>query len=379
MKKKILIDASTVVYQEDGLSHAIINLIKYLPADSFDRYEYTILINQGLQRKEMIDLLKDPKYKVIEHKIAPIGPKRDWNMYWFMRKYGRQFDLVHITSNNYPLALRNGIATVHDITFKKMFDSRSFIINPATTYMDRIIRHALKNSKAIISVSQATKDDLINTYKLNETAADKIHVIHHGWQHLQDKSDENCDKNFSVSDGYLLFVSTFRIHKNITNLLLGFKQAIEKTGLNKKLLLIGEDKHVSDEDKTLINDINQNGEKVILAGYLENSCVTKHFKEADAYIFPSLSEGFGFGVLEAFYYNVPLLCSRSSSLPEIAGNAALYFDPYDPRSIADAIIDFYTKPELKGSLIEKGKERLNNFSWEKNAAQVVRLYDACTS
>ncbi|MGB4935520.1 MAG: hypothetical protein WBO30_00785, partial [Ferruginibacter sp.] len=94
MKKRILIDASTVTSQIDGLSHYIINLIKYLPEPSFAFFEYTVVINKGLQRNALTDLLTDSRIAVIEAKIASIGPKRDWDMYWFLRKYKKQFDLI---------------------------------------------------------------------------------------------------------------------------------------------------------------------------------------------------------------------------------------------------------------------------------------------
>jgi hypothetical protein len=126
MKKNILIDATTVTSQVDGLSHCIINLIKYLPAQSFDKFNYTVLINKGVKRKLLTELFYSTQINIIEAKIAPIGPKRDWDMFWFLLKYKKKFDLIHITSNNYPLALKNGVSTIHDITFKKYFDNPEY-------------------------------------------------------------------------------------------------------------------------------------------------------------------------------------------------------------------------------------------------------------
>ena len=102
MKKKVLIDATPVTSLVDGLSNYIINLIKYLLAESFDEFEYTILINKGLRRDEFTSFLTASNCKVLEKRIAPIGPKRDWNMFWFFLKHRKKFDVVHITSNNYP-------------------------------------------------------------------------------------------------------------------------------------------------------------------------------------------------------------------------------------------------------------------------------------
>ena len=378
MKKRILIDATTVVSLEDGLSHFIINLIRYLPKDSFDKFEYSVLINKGMQRKELSDLLKDPRLHVIEERIAPIGPKRDWQMFWFLRKHKKNFDLIHITSNNYPFALKNGIATVHDITFKQFFDNPRFTFNLATLYMDKVIRKALRTSRAIIAVSQATKDDLINKYHLPATFIDKIKVAHLGWEHLIKEEGtyaEKCEEGLRVSKDYLLFVSTFRIHKNISNLLLAFRQAMPMLPAGKKLLLIGNDEFLKKKDLALVQEMNKEEERVIFTGYLDKACVEQYFRRADAYIFPSLSEGFGLGVLEAFFYEVPLLCSNRASLPEIAGDAALYFDPYDVNDMCRAILQFYQNKHLGEELVVKGKERLKAFSWKKNAAEITAIYE----
>lgn len=127
----------------------------------------------------------------------------------------------------------------------------------------------------------------------------------------------------------------------------------------------------------MIDDINKNGNRVMFTGYLSQACVDKYFVNADAYIFPSFSEGFGLGVLEAFYYKIPLLSSNTTSLPEIAGDAALYFDPFKPEDIAASIIRFYGNDTIASTLIERGKERLGHFSWKKTALQTVELYEKC--
>ncbi|MEO6540563.1 MAG: glycosyltransferase family 1 protein [Ferruginibacter sp.] len=379
MKKRILIDASTVTSELDGLSHYILNLIKYLPETSFEKFEYSVLINRGLQRGAFKDALSDPRLKVIESTIAPIGPKRDWDMFWFLRKYRNQFDIVHITSNNFPFALKNGICTIHDITFKKYFDNPKFTFNMAQFYMDRVIRNALRNARAVITVSRATKDDLVNTYRLGQQTSNRIHPVHHGgYEHLVhevDADEKGCEQELLASRDYLLYVGTFRIHKNISRLLLSFQKAMENIPATKKLVIIGSERYLKQTDLDVIKAINTNGQHVFFTGYLSQACVEKYFQQADAFIFPSISEGFGLGVLEAFYYNIPLLCSNATSLPEIAGDAALYFDPYDENDIARAIVKFYSDDSLRIALVEKGKERLKAFSWKKNAAATVRLYE----
>ena len=381
MKKRILIDASTVTSQIDGLSHYIINLIKYLPEASFERFEYSVVINKGLERKALTDLLTDPRIQVIEAKIASIGPRRDWDMFWFLRKHKKKFDIIHITSSNYPIVLKNGICTIHDITFKKYFDNPRFTFNLAPIYMDWVVKAALRNAKAIITVSQSTKNELIKAYHLNEKESEKIHPVWHGgWEHLVheiESGDDTCTDERATGGNYLLYVGTHRKHKNISNLLLSFKIALPGIPPNKKLTIIGSEKYLKPADLEVIHDINAEGTRVIFTGYLSQACVDKYFENADAFIFPSLAEGFGLGVLEAFYYKIPLLCSNITSIPEIAGDAAVYFNPFEPKDIAGAITKFYADSSIAKSLSEAGQERLKLFSWEKNAAETVAFYEKC--
>ncbi|MEO7561797.1 MAG: glycosyltransferase family 1 protein [Ferruginibacter sp.] len=381
MKKRILIDASTVTSQIDGLSHYIINLIKYLPEASFEKFEYSVVINKGLERKALTDLLTNPRIQVIEAKIASIGPRRDWDMFWFLLKYKKKFDIIHITSSNYPFALKNGICTIHDITFKKYFDNPQFTFNLAPIYMDWVVKAALRNAKAIITVSQSTKNEVVKAYKLDEKRSKKIHPVWHGgWEHLVheiESGDDTCPDERAVGGHYLLYVGTHRKHKNISNLLLSFKYALDTIPENKKLTIIGSEKYLKPSDLAVIHDINTKGTRVIFTGYLSQACVDKYFENADAFIFPSLSEGFGLGVLEAFYYKIPLLCSNITSIPEIAGDAALYFNPFEPKDIAGVITKFYADSKIAKSLTEAGQERLKLFSWKKNAAETVAFYENC--
>ena len=380
MKKEILIDATTVTSQVDGLSHCIINLIQYLPKESFDKFNYTVVINKGLKRKALTDLLLNPAIKVIETQVAPIGPKRDWDMFWFLRKYGKQFNLIHITSNNYPFALKNGICTINDITFNRYFDNPKYTFKLAPMYLYRVIKNALKNAQKIIAISHATKADLVSTYKLDAKASDKIKVIHLGWEHLiheKDAETGECEDQFPLSGNYLLYVGTSRVHKNISNLLIAFKKAMPNIAANKKLVIIGSDKHLKPEDLEMVSAINATEKRVVFTGYLSQACVESYFKNADAYIFPSLAEGFGLGVLEAFYYKVPLLCSNTTSLPEIAGNGALYFNPFEPGDIAEAILKFYADPALGPVLVAEGTKQLQQFSWTKMAVETVQVYADC--
>ena len=105
--------------------------------------------------------------------------------------------------------------------------------------------------------------------------------------------------------------------------------------------------------------------------------LTQLYKQAAALIYPSLYEGFGIPVLEAFSQNLPVLLSNRSCLPEIAGEAALYFDPEKPDAIADAVRRILSEGELRRQLIQNGRKRLKDFSWERSAREIRNFYRKC--
>ncbi len=377
-KKKILIDASTVIGQVDGLSIYIINLIRHLSKESLQEFAFFILVNKNVARPELQDLRKIKELQFIEADIPTIGPKRDWKMFWFLRKHKNEFDLIHITSNTYPLALHGGVCTVHDVTFKKHFDKARFPFNLAPHYISILLKRCLKNAKAVIAVSGSTKKELMEAYSLTERTADKVHVVHEGWEHLVEKTKtENCTELIQLDKNYIFYLGTSRKHKNLSGLLTAFKLALPHIPSSVKLVISGSNKHLDISDLAIFKEINEKAERVLFTGYLPTACLQKYYNEAAVFILPSLAEGFGIPILEAFYYNCPVLCSNTTSLPEVAGDAALYFDPYLPSEMADTIIDFFQNSELSNRLKDAGRKRLEHFSWEKTSKETVDIYKKC--
>ena len=375
MKKRILIDATTVIDKADGLSTYIINLVKNLPEESFNIFDYTILMHPGPVRNELTSLLQDNKFKVIKYQVAPIGPKREWDMFWFLQKYRKSFDLFHSTSNYYPMFLKGGIATVHDITFRKYFNAPKWSFNMAPRFLSFITRNGLYRAKAVIAVSDFTKQDLVASFNLNDKIKNKIQVIYEGWEHLMPAPNELIvNEVYPQYENYLFYVGTTRLHKNMKNLLKAFSLAKKSLAPGIKIVVSGNATYLDAEDKKNVDLINNDGERIIFTGFVSKNVLEQLFRNADAFIFPSLSEGFGIPVLESFYFKKPLLCSNTTSLPEVAGNAALYFNPADAENMAAVIIAFYKDPSLGAALIDKGTERLKLFSWKKTAVDTTELY-----
>ena len=375
-KKHILIDATTVTNIIDGLSQYIINLIKNFPEDAFLIFDFSILVNKNIERKELKELINSGKFKIIECDISPIGPRRDWDMWKFYKKNKEKFDTFHSTSNQYPLCVQNGIATIHDITFKFYFDKPWWTFRLAQRYLNIVIKTSLNKAATVIAVSDATRNALIKCYNLDKEKSKKIKTIYEGWEHLIADKEEQTTVLTNEYGQYLFYVGTMRKHKNMNNLLTAFSIAILSLPKEINLVLTGSKAYLTNEDQKLVNLINENKKRVIFTGYVSKQNLNNLFQKSDAFIFPSLSEGFGIPILESFYFEKPVLCSQTTSLGEIAGDAALLFNPEDVNDIAEKICFFYANPEIKAVLMEKGTKRLAEFSWQKAAKETIEIYKA---
>ncbi len=375
MKKRILIDASTVSEKTDGLTQYIINLLSNFPDDSFEQYDFSVLVNKNVTNVAFINLMKLGKFKKVEYSVASIGPKRDISFFFFFLKNKNTLDLFHSTSNQYPICLKNGIATVHDITFETYFLQKWWTFNLAKNYLSVVIKQSLKKARSVIAVSNYTKNLMVSKYHLNDNTENKINVIHEGWEHLVNDDIISNTQAYQNNYGrYFLYVGSTKQHKNMKRLLEAYLMALKELP-DINLVLTGNETFLSAEEIEIVYTINKNKKVVFFTGHVATQILKNLFKSAEAFIFPSLSEGFGIPVLEAFYFEKPLLCSNTTSLPEIAGDAAIYFNPESVEDISRAMVFFYNNPELASSMIEKGKQRLKEFSWRKAAIETIELYD----
>ncbi len=179
---------------------------------------------------------------------------------------------------------------------------------------------------------------------------------------------------------YFLHVGVLEKRKNLVRLVEAFAQ-LHAVHPEYKLVLVGNTPvKLQLNDAPAIEDtITKLGlqESVVRLGYLEADALATIYAHAFAYCLPSLNEGFGLPVLEAFHFKLPLICANASALPEVAGDAALFFDPNDTTSISAAMLQLVENPNLVNQLIEKGQSRQLHFSWHKAAQEIHELMQGC--
>jgi len=236
------------------------------------------------------------------------------------------------------------------------------------------IRNAIKKAKKIIAISEHTKDDMI---RLLKAPKEKIEIIYNG---IGDefKEIEELDllkptlKKYGIKKEFLLYTGVWRNHKNLPRLIEALSIIREKNGIDLQLVITGKPDPHYPEVKEAIKNYKLKDE-VICTGLVEEKELVDLYNAADLFIFPSLYEGFGMPPLEAMKCGTPVVASKISSVPEICADAAVYFDPYDAKDIANKIMSVYKDTEKKAKLVEKGFEHVAQFSWRKMAEETLRI------
>lgn len=272
------------------------------------------------------------------------------------------FDVFHPTYyDNYFLeSLKKPfVLTVHDMIHEKY--AEYFGQSPDSINKRRLCEAA----DSIIAISETTKKDIIDIFG---TPADKIKVIYHA-TNFDSIQMSNPDFNFQPNN-YLLFTGNRNAYKNFLTFLLAVAPLLNE---NEMLILICTGPAFNAIEKKWIKDLEL--EESVLHHYCANDNELAYlYRNADCFIFPSLYEGFGLPLLEAFACECPVVCSYGGSLKEIGGDAAVYFNPKDILEIRQALSNVLSDSSLRKELILNGRERLKAFSWDKCLKETMNLY-----
>ncbi len=283
-------------------------------------------------------------------------------------------DIIHGTDHYvYPFPYGKKVMTIHDLTFLKFPFCSTKIVK---TYTQRI-RKCLQWTDLIITFSKNTKQDIIHYFGIeNNKIAITSEASRYNTNYLKDKNIQEIKSkiNYDFEQPFILFVGTMEPRKNIVNLVKAFNILKEKYAVNHHLILIGQKGWEYEKIFAEIDNSNFRHE-ILHLGYLSDEAVAVCYSLADVFVYPSLYEGFGLPILEAMTLGAPVITSKTSSLPEVAQEAAMYINPRDYESIATTVHEVISQPDLREDLITRGKNRAKLYSWEKVAEETVKAYE----
>lgn len=269
------------------------------------------------------------------------------------------------------------VAVFHDAFF---FENKEHYHPLFIWLFRRIALPSAARCSYIIVPSDYAKKQIHRYYR--ELPADKLVTIYEGPKTLSKEYEPANHATILSKLGihekkYLLHVGVMNKRKNIPFLINAYKQLLEN-GNDYKLVLAGSlntSQYIDDSAK-ILNTIAQNNlqQQVVLTGYLSDEELAVVYQHAFLYVFPSLNEGFGLPIVEAFAYGVPVIVSNNTCLPEIGADAVLTFDPFDETDLVAKMQAVIGSADLRKSLQQKGKERLQDFSWKRTAIEMLALF-----
>jgi len=328
----------------------------------------SLLLNDK-KNKYFILTNKDIRFSSNNYKLILSKKKRFWNKFHLP---------LLLMKGNYDVFLepgymlpsycpKNSVTYIHDLGFKhfpECYSIKNKLLQEST------LKSAVKKAKAILFLTENSKTDFLSFYP---NFRRRMQVTGLG---IDEKRFVNNNKKIKlIKDNYLLYVGRLEKKKNILNLIKAYVILSKNDSFKHKLVLAGKPGYGYEKIKSLIKK-EKMGNKVVITGYVSNENLPNYYKHASLFVFPSNYEGFGIPILEAFASNIPVVCSKSSSLPEIAGDAAKYFDPKNPKQIAKIISETLNSANTQEKLVRAGKERLKKYDWKKTAKKVTNLINS---
>ncbi len=313
-----------------------------------------------------------PNFEVVEENSPGYSISELTRFSW--RLFADRLDLFHATHYVIPpLARARAVVTIHDIIhvlYPQFLPSRAALL-----YARVMIRRALKRADRIITVSYNSKRDLVDYFGITPAS---IEVVYNGVASdfradIPRAERERVAGKYGLPRPYLLFLGGEKPHKNVRNVLRAYAEARRARALPHALVLAGPMPKNRSRVEALIAALDIES-RVFRPGIVPEEDLPGLFAGADAFLYPTLYEGFGLPVVEAMACGVPVLTSSTSALQEIAGGYAQLVDPMDVDAIARGIADLATDPRRRARYSELGKRRAGEFSWDRAAEHTLRVY-----
>jgi len=295
----------------------------------------------------------------------------------------RRIDVMHFPHFNIPILYRGSfVATIHDLILIKYPTKKATTLDPIMYKFKywgykRVINSAVKRAKKIITVSNYTKNELIDYFKIDK---DKVSVTYEACNGVESGQLELPDSSFlprhNIEKPYILYVGNAYPHKNLEGLISTFKDFNADTDRKYQLVLVGKSDYFYERLKEYADKkgLIENND-VVFFGYAAEKQLADLYRHASLYIFPSLFEGFGLPPLEAMSYGLPVASSSASCLPEILGDAAVYFNPKDKNNMMEVMKNVLGSRNLQEVLKEKGFNKIKQYSWNKCARETLAIYN----
>lgn len=368
---RIGIDAR--LYSQSGIGRYIKNLLIHLQKID-KKNEYVVF----LMDEDFKEVSLKNNFKKVRANITWYGVSEQIKMPKLLNKYN--LDLVHFPHFNIPV-FYNGkfIITIHDLIHQHFRMKRATTRGPLIYRIKQAAYKytfslALKKSLKIITVSDYVKGEIKTNWRIKDEkiAITKEAVEEEMIELIRSIKKKDIDKTlnkFGVKAPFIFYVGNAHPHKNIERLIKTFLR-LRKKYQYLKLVLAGNDHYFWQRIRDEFKDPD-----IVYTGFISDKELVVFYKSATCFVMPSLEEGFGIPLLEAFACGVPVVSSKRASLPEVGGEACLYFDPTNLDDMEEKISEVLNNNGLRRKLVEGGMRRYKQFSWRELANETLEIYE----
>lgn len=371
---EIAIEGQIFYDQRTGIGHYTFNILKHLlEVDKKNSYDLILFPFLSGGKKFFLGKKENLNYRFV--KYLPFRLYRKL----FTLGFGLSLDLLagrhdlYFFPNfqSFPVQAGYKVAMIHDLGFIRF---PSFAANQKSIqYLRKVTEESVKGADRLVVISEFTKKELIDNYEVNPR---KIEVIYPGLDRevfsLKRESRSGL-KKFGIKRPYILFLGMLEPRKNIAGLIKAF--AGMPSHKNYQLVIAGGRGWKFEEIFKVVDKLNLKDD-VIFTGYVTDQERPQLLHGASLFVYPSFYEGFGMPVVEAQACGVPVITSNTSSLPEAAGEGAIFIDPNNVGEISSAMQKVLTSKSLREELIKKGLQNAQKYSWEKSARKLLNLFNS---
>lgn len=363
------IDARFYGPQEKGLGRYTQKLIEHL--QRIDQHNHYVVL---LQPDRIADFpLPNDRWRTVPAPFRWYTLEEQLKMPGLIKRLG--VDFMHFPHFNVPMFYRGPyVVTIHDLIITKHPKRRTSTLGVFTYWLKylaykTVVNSAVKRARKIITVSQFSRKELLDYYHL---ASERVVVTYEAADPPQDQDAMHDLIHYGIKAPFFLYVGNAHPHKNLERLAEAFA-SFRKDHLEYSLVLVGGHDYFY---QRLMHELREKklDTGVVFPGFVPDEDLGLLFEHARAYVFPSMAEGFGLPPLEAMWRKTPVISSNATCLPEVLGDAAEYFDPNCPREIAAAMKKIVTDQSLRSTLVAKGLERVERFSWDQMAKETLHIY-----
>jgi glycosyltransferase involved in cell wall biosynthesis len=333
-----------------------------------DDNEYSVFVNR---ESAELDVTPDENFSRV---VCPINATSRAARYSWeqgampLQLFKAKPDLIHSLGYVIPLAARGRqVVTVHDVNY---LGHKGWRTGMGRTAFRFFAERAVQRADRVIAVSRFSRDEIVRHMRVD---ADKVTVVHSAGREVQPRLPNAAEASEivrSITRPYVMAFSALSAHKNIPRLIAAFTKI--STIVPHDLVLVGH-MPVKSAARAEIESAGA-GQRVHFTGYIPESDVAALLQNASLFAFPSLYEGFGLPLLDAQNAGVPVVCSSAGSLPEIAGDSAILFDPHSEDDIANALKRALLDTDLRAQLVARGHENARSFSWDRTARETLDVY-----